>query len=221
MSNLKSLAASVIQAMKDRKMLRTDGFSLHAGFTGSYQVNRVEATASKSEGSDDNFRLHTSSSTGSHSLPGFMIVNAFIVPKNVAMPTEFVKSDRPNCFFYEQSSDLIRQCTRMHQAFGQDGFDFPDSLEIVGAMVQKDSSGEHPYVPLRRYPFYSTLLSFHKTKVADATYIDRETISMYLADQSAGRVNVPKDFQFKLRNHAIEVWEYRNWNPTLFIRDWR
>jgi len=221
MSNLLNLTAGVLSAMRSRRMFRTDGFTLHAGFVGEYKPTKVEATASKVGESEDNFRLHCTSATGAHSLPGFMVSNAFIVPKEVVMPTEFIKVDRPHAWYFEQVSEVIRQSTRLHQQFGDNEFAFPEKFEVLGAYVQKDSAGEHPYIPLKRYPFYSTILSHHKKLHPDATFVDRDTIAMYLAEKGEARPAVPADYKLQLRNHGTEVWEYRNWNPTLFIRDWR
>lgn len=214
---------TVIKLMKTEGKFREQGFSLHEKFAGIYKDFQVLLTKTGGSKPDNNFRVRCKSDAGNHSLAGYMVGNALVVPSGTVLPNETVKDNVKNVYFFDEAEDVVRSATKMHQIMdeGKD-FEFPAEFEVLGACIGKDSVGDHPYIPLSRYPRYGALLNHHKKAEPGAIYITRDSIDYYLTLEGDDRPKgIPEGHQFKLHNHEEAVWEMSNWMPTLIIKDWR
>jgi len=218
------LSKSVINVMSAENKFRESGFSLHEGFAGKYgSFTVIHKTYGESK-TENNFRLRCKSDSGSHSLAGYMVANTLIVPKGTDMPEQLVKEDAPNVHYFSDAGDVTRLAVPMYTKFeaSEDDFEFPESFKVLGACVGKDTVGDHPYIPLSRYPKYKTFLAHHEKVTNGDTFLTRDDIDSYLKLKGEDRpVGIPEGFKFELRNHKTAVMEMGNWMPTLIIEDWR
>ena len=218
----KTVSSAVLTAMKDNNQFRSQGYSLHKDFTGEHQVIDVREYKTRNAGEDDDanaFRVNCKSASGNHSINGFMFMNAYILPKSEELKDiKPVKDGVKDVYFYDEMQEALRSAKYVNSLHEDGSFDLPEKFEIIGAVVSKDARGDHPYIPLRRYPMYSVILRHHQKIDPEATYVDRDTIDMYLAADEIQ--NLPKGFKFELPKHETKAWEMGMWNPTLIIRDW-
>lgn len=224
MSKTKTLPGAVIGAMSKTGAFRTAGYRLHKDFAGDYTIDNVIPFANRQsdKGDDNAYRVQCNSESGNHSLNGFLMSNAYLVPKSEKIDAKSIKDGVDNVFYWDDVQDVIRNSRYLNTEMEDDNdFTFPEKFKIIGAVVSKDTKGDHPYVPLRRYPFYTTILRHHKEKAdRDATYVDRDTIDIYINSEGDDRPNLPKGYKFKMVDHDKAVWKMENWNPTLLIEDW-
>lgn len=212
----------VLSLMKENGGFRNEGFRLHDGFTTEYEIKDVIAASTRNakKGEKNTYRVNCKSDKGSHSIHGFLMSNALLVPKDIKLKTtNTVKKGVKSIYYYEDIQDVITSSKYVNTVFDDKvDFEFPEKFEIIGAVVSKDSEGDHPYVPLNRYPFYNVFLRHHKISDTTATYVDKDTINMYINETGPRRPVLPTDFKFELPNHEEAVWKVTNWNPTLLIR---
>ncbi len=214
------VSAEILGSMRDKKQFRIAGYRLHKGFAGQYKSTGVVPTEYGTD-KDQSFRLSCTSDSGNHSISGFHMVNAYVVPKKVEMPDKGVKEGIGNIYYFDQLQDVLMQSQRLHVLTKTDtDFTLPVKFEILGAAVGKDAEGDHPYIPLSRYPFYKVLLAHHQKSSPDSTYIDRDTINYLLGLEGEERPAIPEGYEFKLINHDEAIWRMANWSPTLIIRQW-
>lgn len=227
MKKSKSLELKVVEEMRKDGKIREAGFSLHKDFTGDYGDFNVVVQKTTDENKitrENNFRLRCKSESGNHSLAGFMVVNALVVPKKQDLPKEHVK-DAPGVFFFHDADEVSRNAIKfsviMEETDGK-AFDFPDKFKVIAALVGKDSAEDHPYIPLSRYPGYG-LFQAHKAKInPEQPWVTREDIEYFMTLEGSDRPRgISKDYEFKLRNHDTAVWDMKMWMPTLVIEDWR
>jgi hypothetical protein len=216
----RKLDGSLVASMREAGQFRTEGFRLHADFVGEYSIDAIVPYITRNK--QESYRMDCKSKSGVHSISGFMVNNCYVLPKNVELKAETVSSSDAGVFYYDGIEGEIRQCVRMnHYMEDSKDFEFPEKLEILGAVVSKDQSGKHPYVPLSRYPMHSLLLKHHQKLFPEATFVTRDEIEAYIKAEGDARPNgLPKGFKFELPNHEKSCMESKNWTPTLIVRDW-
>lgn len=216
------IKGKVIEAMRADRKFREQGYSLHKDFAGKYDNFQV-VYAKNSDNKENNFRLRCKSPSGAHSIAGYMIGNALLVPKDTTLPKEGVSKDISGVWYFDQVAEATRTGQSLHQLMDdKDGLELPDSFTVLGAAVGKDTAEDHPYIPLSRYPRYQALLTHHKKVNPDATYITRDEIEDYIKLEGEERPKgIPSDYELKLRNHDKAIWDMSMWMPTLIIEDWR
>jgi len=221
MKTSRIVKSAIIESMSKNNQFRTDGFSLRKGFTGDYQIQGIQDYTTRK--GVESFRMNCTAPNGMAQIAGYFVVNALLLPKEVELSKiEPVRSDRVGVYYHRNFKDAFGSMPRIHSLLMEGDFEFPDTIEVIGALVAKDSKEEHPYVPLSRYPFYNLLLSHHQTLTPGATFITRDEIEGYVNGKGKDRpVGLPTKYEFKLANHEESVWEMDKWSPTLLVRDWR
>lgn len=216
------IKGKVIEAMRADRKFREQGYSLHPNFAGKYDNFQVVYAKDK-DSKENNFRLRCKSASGAHSIAGYMIGNALLVPKDTTLPEEGVNKDTKGVWYFDQIADAARSAISLHQLMDDhDGLELPEEFTILGAAVGKDSVEDHPYIPLSRYPRYQVFLNHHKKLHPDATFITRDDIEDYIKAEGADRPKgISDDYELKLRHHDKAVWDMSMWMPTLLIEDWR
>jgi hypothetical protein len=139
----------------------------------------------------------------------------------VTVPDAQVKEgdEYNNVVFFDQAEEMLRKGFRVNTLMEDtEDFRLPEKFHVIGAMVSREKGTDHPYIPLTRYPFYRTILAHHQKKVPGALYLTRDEIDGYLHSEN-GVDGLPKNYKFQLPDE--EIWNVRNWNPTLIIEDWR
>lgn len=219
----KEVNKAIIAAMQANNQFRTQGYNLHKNFAGEYTITDVKEYKTRNAEDDDPnaFRVHCKSPSGNHAINGFIFMNAYIVPKDSKIEAaDTVKEGVKHIHFYDgdKVQEALRDAKYVNTLYKDENFKLPEKFEILGALVSKDARGDHPYIPLRRYPMYSVILRHHQKSDPEAYYVDRDTIDMYIDTKAI--TSLGKDFKFKLPDHDKKVWDMSLWNPTLIIRDW-
>ena len=212
----RKVSGSVIASMKQANWLRTDRYALFAGFAGVYSIDNVVELASGTATVDNNFRVQC---TGAKkvTIPGSVLANARLI--STAINGKSIdKAD--DVYYSDDIQDVLNQSQPYHEAedMNGEGYEFPEELEIVGAVVNKFE--DHPYIPLRKYLNYSTCLKYHqKDTKNDKAYLTREIFSAILALEGEARPkDLPADAKTMQLPESTDVTDMKHWSFTLLIK---
>jgi hypothetical protein len=100
-------------------------------------------------------------------------------------------------------------------------FDFPDTLNIIGASVIKDEVTKKPMIPLRRYKYYQQCLNHHREIIKEPTaFMTREEFAAYLKVTGENRpVGVPAEVKDLTLPSTVKADDMSNWTFTLLFAD--
>ena len=221
MSKSRLLSGAVIDAMRASGWLRSSGYALKAGFDGTYVIEDVKETKTRTSKEFNNFMVHCGHGTGKVVIPGSILANARIISSSTISADDKAKAskDAP-IFFADGIEDVIDSSVLFNedQDFGSDGYKFPEGFKIVGAVVTKIDGTDTPSMPLRKYKNYNKVLSHHrKIEEAKEAFITRDLFADYLEE---GNIPGVKDTDTTLELlSTVDPADMKHWNFTLLITD--
>jgi hypothetical protein len=218
------LDATLVKTMRKNGLLRTEGFGLFDGFIGEYEIRNIRPFKSRSASDDDdvdNFAVDVKTPIGgSASISGFQISNARLLKGDFDGKT--INEDAKGIYFQDEVSDKLQDSVLFNSQYDDDeGFNFPNKLEVVGAVVIKDEDSGKPAIPLRRYKHYSQVLRHHRKVTQEPNaFLTRDDFKSYLKMSGDNRpVGLPEDYKKPELANSVKADDMSNWTFTLLVKD--
>ena len=220
MSKTRILSAAIIAAMRDAGWLRNDGYRLKDGFNKVLTIEDVKASKTRGAKQDNNFRIIGTTEDGHVTIPGAIIANARLLPDSVNIKLDSVK---PGVWYRENIEEALAASQVFNEAkdMNDEDYEFPEQLEIVGAMVDEDPDIEgFPRFPLRSFKHYNTVLRHHRKLVGDdSEFMTRDEFKGYIEASEDRPKGVPASYTKLELVDSIDKEDMRNWQFTLLVKD--
>ena len=220
MSKTRILSAVIIAAMRDAGWLRNDGYRLKEGFNKVLTIEDVKESKTRGAKENNNFRIIGETEDGPVTIPGGILANARLLPADTVIEDDGVK---PGVWYRDELEGVLVSSQVFNEAKGMDGgdFEFPEKIEIVGAMVDEDPDvKDSPRFPLRSFKHYNTVLRHHRKLVGDDTaFMTRDEFKAYIEASEDRPKGVPESYTELELVDSIDKDDMRNWQFTLLIKD--
>jgi hypothetical protein len=179
MTKIKTVSAAILSEQKKNGTFDSAYFYLGEGFAGEFQIDEVQPlTRTKEDGTTVEYshKVLGTSPRGTVGIHGSLMAKSLLIKKEKI--SDLVKVDNAvngvkDVWYID---DIEALCGGKYKdlyptnAEGEfEDYEYPESLNIVGAAVFKNSFGEtdHPHILLFKYPFYPMLLAHHRKIVGD------------------------------------------------------
>ena len=215
----RTLSGLVIAAMRAAGWLRNDGYRLKDGFNKILTINEVKESKTRGAKEMNNFRIMGTTEDGPVSLPGSIIANARLVADTNIEAGAVVEG----VWYREAIADVMQGSQVFNEAKGmdEDDFEFPEKLQIVGAVVDEDPDVEgSPRFPLRSFKYYNQVLRHHrKITGEDDAFMTRDEFKGYIEAETDRPKGVPESYKELELLDSIKKNDMRNWQFTLLLAD--
>jgi len=225
--NKRFLSGAVIAAMMQAGWLRSGGFRLFDGFNKELEIAQVKETKTRDAESNNNFRILGKIGDKSVSIPGSILANALLVPDEMATKlkdkTDKFYKDKSGVFNADDVVEFTAGAPVWNEAQGMNdqGYEFPEKVEIVGAIVNEDPDiDESPRMPLRNFKYYNTVRRFHLQETGDdEAFLTRDEFKEYITRTDNRPPGVPAEYTKLELLESIDKDDMRNWSFTLVVAD--
>lgn len=211
----RTISGAVVDAMRAAGWLRSDGYTLKDGFTGTYTIDEVVETKTRASKELNNFTLHCSGAGKKIIMPGSILSNSRVLSNKDIKGTPIAGAT--GVFFNEDIDDAMSDSVIFNEAQQMgDGYVFPSTFSIVGAVVFKNEDTDKPTMPLRKYKHYNQVLRHHRKETEDKdAFITKDLFKEYLA---SGEVSGVTDTELSTVSSVNED-DMKHWNFTLLVAD--
>ena len=215
----RTVPGAVLAAMQDNGWIRSDGYRLHDGFNTTLTIKKVRTAKSRNSNKLDNFRVICDTEGGKETLPGSVLVNARVLADAEITANPY----KAGIWMRSEIEDTIMasQIFNEHQSIADADYVFPESIQVVGAVVDEDPDiAGKPRFPLRSFKYYNKVLAHHRKEMNDKdAFMTRDEFKEYIALEDKRPSGVPETYKSLELLDSIKPDEAKNWAFTLLLAD--